>query len=112
MSLDDTIVAISTPIGEGGIGIVRLSGKDALVIAEKIFQSPKDRKLQEAKSHTILYGFVVDPVAGERIDEVLTIVMRAPATYTREDVVEINCHGGMLPLRRTLEALLKEGARL
>lgn len=110
--LDDTIAAISTPIGEGGIGIVRLSGRDAISIADKIFFSPKGKKLKDAKSHTVVYGFVIDPVRNERIDEVLVTVMRAPRTYTREDVVEINCHGGMLPLRRVLELVLKEGARL
>lgn len=109
--LDDTIVAISTPIGEGGIGIVRLSGKDAIAIADKIFFSPKGKKLKDAKSHTVVYGFLINPSTGERIDEVLVTVMRAPRTYTREDVAEINCHGGMLPLRTALQLLLKEGAR-
>lgn len=112
MSLDDTIVALSTPPGEGGIGIVRLSGRDAVAVAEKVFHSLKGKKLRDAQSHTILHGFVIDPATDERIDEVLATVMRAPRTYTREDVVEINCHGGMLPLRRTLQVLLKEGARL
>ncbi|MEW6739301.1 MAG: tRNA uridine-5-carboxymethylaminomethyl(34) synthesis GTPase MnmE [Nitrospirota bacterium] len=110
--LEDTIVAISTPIGEGGIGIVRLSGKDAIPIADKVFFSPKDRKLRDAKSHTVVYGFVIDPAKNERIDEVIAMIMKAPKTYTREDVVEINCHGGMLPLRATLQLLLREGARL
>ncbi|MFO0752462.1 MAG: tRNA uridine-5-carboxymethylaminomethyl(34) synthesis GTPase MnmE [Thermodesulfovibrionales bacterium] len=110
-SLDDTIAAISTPAGEGGIGIVRLSGRDAVAVAERVFVSPRGRKLQEVKSHTLVYGFIVDPTTGERIDEVLAAVMRAPGSYTREDVVEINCHGGMLPLRTTLQALLRQGAR-
>lgn len=110
--LEDTIVAISTPIGEGGIGIVRLSGKDSIPIVDKVFSSPKGRKLSDAKSHTIVYGFVVDYEKNERIDEVIVTVMKAPRTYTREDVVEINCHGGMLPLRTTLQLLLREGARL
>lgn len=111
-NLEDTIAAISTPIGEGGIGIVRLSGKDAIPIADKIFFSPKGRKLKDAKSHTVVYGFVIDPAKNEKIDEVLVTVMKSPKTYTREDVVEINCHGGMLPLRTTLQLLLREGARL
>jgi len=110
--LEDTIVAISTPIGEGGIGIVRLSGKDAIPIADKVFFSPKGKKLCDAKSHTVVYGFVIDPAKNERIDEVLATVMKAPKTYTRENVVEINCHGGMLALRATLQLLLREGARL
>lgn len=111
-SLDDTIVAISTPIGEGGIGIVRLSGRDAITIADRIFSSPKGKKLKDARSHTVVYGFIIDSSKKERIDEVLVTVMQAPGTYTREDVVEINCHGGMFPLRATLQLLLKEGARL
>jgi tRNA modification GTPase len=109
--LDDTIAAISTPIGEGGIGIVRLSGSNAINIADRIFLSPKGKKLKDAKSHTIIYGFIIDPSNGQKIDEVLVTVMRAPRTYTKEDVVEINCHGGILPLRTTLHLLLKEGAR-
>lgn len=109
---NDTIAAISTPLGEGGIGIVRLSGKDALPIVEKLFSSPKGRKLQESGSHTLTHGFISNPLTGARIDEVLVAVMRAPKTYTREDVVEINCHGGILPLRKILELVLKNGARL
>lgn len=110
--LDDTIAAISTPPGEGGIGIVRLSGKDAITIANCFFSSPKGKKLTDAKSHTIIYGFIIDPKTGEKIDEVLVSIMRAPVTYTKEDVVEINCHGGMLPVRKTLQLCLKGGARL
>jgi tRNA modification GTPase len=109
---DDTIAAISTPLGEGGIGIVRLSGKDALPIAGKLFSSPKGKKLNESESHTLTHGFIANPHTGARIDEVLVAVMRAPKTYTREDVVEINCHGGFLSLRKVLELLLKNGARL
>ena len=99
--LDDTIVAISTPIGEGGIGIVRLSGKDAISIADGIFYSPKGKRLKDAKSHTVVYGFLVNPSTGERIDEVLVTVMRAPRTYIRDVVVEINCYGGIFQLRTT-----------
>jgi tRNA modification GTPase len=109
---DDTIAAISTPLGEGGIGIVRLSGRDAIPIAEKLFSSPKNKKLSQAESHTLTYGFIHDPSANTTIDEVLVSIMKAPNTYTKEDVVEINCHGGLLPLRKTLERVLKEGARL
>ncbi len=112
MYIEDTIAAISTPLGHGGIGIVRLSGRDAIKIAERIFSSPKGRRLQETPSHRILYGYILNPVNHEIIDEVLVSVMKAPNTYTREDIVEINCHGGPLPLRRTLELLLNEGARL
>ncbi len=112
MFADDTIAAISTPLGEGGIGIVRLSGKDALPIAEKLFHSPKNKSLRNAKSHSVIYGFIKDPAAEIVIDEILAMVMRSPYSYTREDVVEIHCHGGMLPLRKTLELVLKHGARL
>lgn len=100
----DTIAAISTPIGEGGIGIIRISGPDARKIAERVF--PK-----RLASRRLVYGHIVDPETRERIDEVLVAYMAAPNTYTREDVVEINCHGGPLPLQRTLELVLREGAR-
>ncbi len=110
--LNDTIAAISTPLGEGGIGIVRMSGKDAIEIGDRLFVSPKGKKLSEVRSHTMTYGFIRDPLTGEKIDEVLVSVMKAPNTYTREDIVEINCHGGLFPLRMTLELVLREGARL
>lgn len=109
--LDDTIAAISTPLGEGGIGIVRLSGRDAVSIAERIFSSPKNKKIGQSKSYRLIYGFIKNPSTGAVIDEVLVSVMRAPATYTKEDVVEINCHGGILPVRKVLELVLKHGAR-
>lgn len=109
---DDTIAAISTPLGEAGIGIVRISGRDAIDIADRLFLSPKGKRLSGAKSHTITYGFIKDPLTGEMIDEVLISIMKAPNTYTREDAVEINCHGGFLPLRKTLELIIREGARL
>jgi len=112
MRAEDTIAAISTPPGEGGIGIVRLSGTRALPITEKIFLSPKGKRPGKAPSHSILYGYVIDPESGMQLDEVLLSIMRAPNTYTREDIVEINCHGGNLPLRRVLELLIREGARL
>jgi tRNA modification GTPase len=112
MFTDDTIAAISTPLGEGGIGIVRLSGKDSIQIAEKIFSSPKNKSLTDSKSRRVIYGYIKNPTTGEKIDEVLVTVMRSPHSYTREDVVEINCHGGMIALRKTLELVLKQGARL
>jgi tRNA modification GTPase len=101
----DTIAAISTPLGEGGIGIVRLSGKDALSIAKTVFRG----KLSHRRLN---YGHIIDPDQGEVVDEVLVSYMAAPHTYTREDVVEINCHGGPLPLQRTLQLVLRYGARL
>jgi tRNA modification GTPase len=91
---DDTIAAISTPLGEGGIGIVRLSGKEAIAIAERVFTSPNGRTLRESPSHKLTYGFIRNPLSGMILDEVLVTVMRTPSTYTKEDVVEINCHGG------------------
>ncbi len=108
----DTIAAISTPLGEGGIGIIRISGKDAIKIADKIFHSPKGLKLADVKTHTIHYGFIVNPQTGEKIDEVLVTVMRAPHTYTREDTVEINCHAGYITLKKILNLVLLHGARL
>ncbi len=110
--MSDTIAAISTPLGVGGIGIVRLSGSDSIPIAEKIFRSPRDIKLSESPSHRIYYGHIVHPHTEEIIDEVLVSVMKAPRTYTREDIVEINCHGGPLAVRRVLELVLEQGARL
>jgi len=105
----DTIAAIATPYGESGIGIVRLSGPQAKRIAERIFRprsGPRD-----LTSHHIRYGEIVDPAQERTIDEVLLTFMAAPKTYTREDVVEINCHGGFGVLRRVLEVVLRAGAR-
>jgi tRNA modification GTPase len=102
---NDTIAAISTPIGEGGIGIVRLSGPEALSIASRVFNG----KLED---HRVVHGHVIDPNTNEFLDEVLACYMAAPHTYTAEDVVEINCHGGTMPLQAILELLLKHGARL
>ena len=108
---DDTIAAVSTPPGEGGIGIVRLSGKEAISIADRIFVSPAGKLPSGVRSHSVIYGFIKDPDTSEKIDEVIVTVMRAPRTYTREDVVEINCHGGMLPLRRILGSVISQGSR-
>jgi tRNA modification GTPase len=108
---DDTIAAVSTPPGEGGIGIVRLSGKEAISIVDRIFVSPAGKLPSGVRSHSVIYGFIKDPDTSEKIDEVIVTVMRAPRTYTREDVVEINCHGGMLPLRRILGSVISRGAR-
>lgn len=105
----DTIAAISTPPGEGAISIVRMSGEEAVSIAQKVF-SGKD--LTQAKSHTINYGHIVDPKTHEEIDEVMVSLMLAPKTFTREDVIEINCHGGIVATNRILQLLLVNGARL
>lgn len=116
---DDTIAAVSTPTGKSGIGIVRLSGRDALAIAEKIFISAKKMPLSSIPTHTLQYGWVVDEkntkktfASAHAVDEVLLSVMRAPKTYTREDIVEINCHSGIVVLRKILELVLCAGARL
>lgn len=108
---EDTIAAISTSIGHSGIGIVRLSGINSIRITDKIFISPKKKSLKKTPSHRIIYGHIINSNK-KIIDEVLVSVMRAPHTYTREDIVEINCHGGPVPLRRILELVLKAGARL
>lgn len=108
----DTIAAVSTFPGEAGIGIVRISGDEALEIISKIFRPFRKKDIKSVKSHTIHYGHIVDPETGEVYDEVLVTVMRKPNTYTREDVVEINCHGGMVVSSKILELVLKHGARL
>lgn len=110
VNIDDTIAAISTATGNGGIGIVRLSGSDALSIADKVFVSPKGKVLSEQKSHTIHFGNIV--CDGKVIDEVLVSVMKAPNTYTREDVVEINTHGGYRAVTAVLNTIIKNGARM
>jgi tRNA modification GTPase len=109
---EDTIAAISTPLGEGGIGIVRLSGNDAISIVSKLFLSPKNKRIEAAESHKLIHGMIKDPSTNAAVDEVLVTVMRAPHTYTKEDVVEINCHGGLFPIRKVLELTLRHGARL
>lgn len=111
MNTEDTIAAISTSAGQGGIGIVRLSGSNSIAIADRIFHSTRRQKLGKSPSHRIIYGHIIDPSDKEVIDEVLVSVMKAPSTYTREDIIEINCHGGALPLRRILELVIKNGAR-
>ncbi|HIZ95574.1 MAG TPA: tRNA uridine-5-carboxymethylaminomethyl(34) synthesis GTPase MnmE [Candidatus Ligilactobacillus excrementavium] len=105
----DTIAAISTPPGEGAISIVRMSGEESLEVIAKIF---KGKNLQDVRSHTINYGHIVDPETNEEIDEVMVSVMRGPKTFTREDIIEINCHGGIVPTNKILQLLLQNGARL
>lgn len=110
-SLEDTIVAISTPIGEGGIGIVRLSGRDSLKIADSVFMRRNGKRPSRFKTYTLHYGHIVDS-AGRIIDEVILTIMRGPKSYTKEDIVEINCHSGIVPLRKILNLVLKKGARI
>ena len=141
MGFDDTIAAIATPRGEGGIGIVRVSGARAIEIACQVFRSPRGVSLAELPTHTLTYGHVVrllpagdtsadtsalagkktgkktdaqprDSEQSEQIDEVLLGIMRAPKTYTTEDIVEFNCHGGIVSLTAVLEVVVKAGARL
>lgn len=111
MSDVDTIAAISTPLGEGGIGIVRISGLEAYSIANRIFDCPKSDQVSYPEARRLYYGHIIDP---NRVimDEALVAYMPAPYTFTREDVVEINCHSGVLLLRAVLKLVLKEGARL
>lgn len=131
--ISDTIAAIATPVGESGIGIIRISGKEALPIADKIFLSKDGDKPSEFKTYTTHYGWIVNghqspvtshqlnnpgkrPATGDRkaeiIDEVILTVMRAPKSYTKEDIVEINCHGGIVAMRRILDLVLENGCRL
>lgn len=108
---EDTIAALSTPIGTGGIAVIRMCGPRAIETAERVFVSPYGKKLAKTASHKAVYGWIHD-VSGETIDEVLVLVMRAPHTFTGEDTVEINCHGGMYICQRVLQALLSAGARM
>lgn len=105
----DTIAAISTPMGEGAIAIVRISGPEAVKTANQIF---KGKNIEEVESHTIHYGFIVDPETNEKVEEVMLSVLRAPKTFTREDIVEINCHGGLVSVNRVLQLVLNQGVRL
>lgn len=109
---EDTISAIATAVGEGGIGVVRVSGKRAFSVAKRIFIAKSKRDVDEIAARCATYGTVVDPESGEVMDEALLIKMRAPNSYTCEDVVEFQCHGGPVPLKRILRLTLKEGARL
>ncbi len=108
----DTIAAIATPLGEGGLAVIRVSGLVALAVADRCFVSPGKSQVKPstAPTHTIHFGHIVRD--GQRIDEVLLAVMRAPKTFTREDIVEITCHGGLLPAKLVLDTVLRNGARL
>src|SRR3984957_19937550 len=109
--LEDTIAAIATPLGEGGLAVLRISGKSAFAIADKCF-TPLGKsalKPSDAPTHTIHYGKIVH--ATRTVDEVLVAVLRAPRTFTGEDTVEVTCHGGLLPAKLVLDAILQNGAR-
>jgi tRNA modification GTPase len=109
MYVDDTIAAIATPVGCGGIGIIRVSGSDASKIAERVFIKQGNGGLD---SHRFYYGRIIDPITGALIDEGMAVMMMAPRSYTREDVLELHCHGGYLLVQRVLDACLRAGARL
>ncbi|MGO4889022.1 tRNA uridine-5-carboxymethylaminomethyl(34) synthesis GTPase MnmE [Anaerobacillus sp. MEB173] len=106
----DTIAAISTPMGEGAIAIVRISGDEAISIADQIYKGTQS--LKEVPSHTIHYGHLVEPKTNTIVEEVMVSVLKAPRTFTREDIVEINCHGGLVSVNRVLQLILTHGARL
>ncbi len=106
----DTIAAISSAAADSGIGIVRISGPDSFAVIDRIYRPKKgSRKLSEKKSHTIHYGYIMD--GGDVVDEVLVMIMRGPGTFTAEDTVEIDCHGGVCAMRKILETVIKNGAR-
>ena len=106
----DTIAAIATAMSPSGIGIIRLSGEEAFSIVDKIYRSKSgNKKLSECESHTIHYGYIVD--GEETIDEVLIMIMKGPHSFTGEDTVEIDCHGGVYVVKRILETVIKYGAR-
>lgn len=105
----DTIAAISTGMTSSGIGIIRISGPDAIAIADKVYDSRSGKKLENMPTHTIHYGFIRD--GEEFIDEVLVMLMREPRSFTAEDTVEINCHGGVYAMNRILELVIRKGAR-
>ena len=110
---EDTIVAISTPLGEGGIGIVRMSGPNSILVASQIFRnnSGKIKRVKEFKSHYLYHGKIMDQF-NQPVDEVMLVVMKKPNSYTRQNMVEINCHGGILVVKKILEIIIKSGARL
>jgi tRNA modification GTPase len=111
MAMDDTIVALATPPGEGGIAVIRISGSQSLEIARRMFVTKSKNKPETIKDRYFYYGFIVDKDENV-VDEVLLVYMKAPRTYTREDVTEIHCHGGMIPVRKIIELSLTYGARL
>jgi len=110
MYREETIAAISTPLGEGGIGIVKISGERALEILNNVFVTKDHHQKVFWEPRKMYYGFIKNPESQEIIDEVLAVYMKAPNTYTKEELVEIHCHGGMVPLRKTLQLVLEQGA--
>ncbi|MFC2526593.1 MAG: tRNA uridine-5-carboxymethylaminomethyl(34) synthesis GTPase MnmE, partial [Veillonella parvula] len=112
MYIDDTIAAIATPPGIGGVGIIRVSGKDSFPIVNSLFKSTGTVPLMDRQNRTIQYGTIVDPMTNKTIDEVLVLLMKGPHSYTAEDVVEIQCHGGIVPVRQILKLLVNHDVRM
>ena len=110
MQQGDTISAIVTPPGEGGVGIVRLSGEEACAIADAMFRAKSGKKIEDLRSSSVSYGYILDE-KGKTLDEALMLVMKTPNSYTKEDVVELQCHGGAVVLRAVLERTFSLGAR-
>ena len=106
--MEKTIAAISTANGVGGIGVIRISGENALTVADRVFRSVTNKKIENMKGYTAAYGHIYDD--DELIDEAVALVFKAPHSYTGEDVVELSCHGGMYVTKRVLRAVLKNGA--
>ena len=111
-NMDDTIAAIATPIGDGGIGVIRISGRNALSVAGEVFHPISGVPVSGLPTHTAHYGFIHDPISDEQIDDGVITLFRYPRSYTGDDAAEISCHGGIVPMRRVLEAALRAGARL
>src|SRR4030066_2303837 len=109
--INDTIAAGGTRAGEAAIGIVKLSGNRSIFIADKLFRSKNKKKIKDIDTYSMLYGHIIDS-KGQVIDEVIITIMKKPGSYTREDVVEINCHGGMIATTKTLELCVENGARI
>lgn len=108
---DDTIAAIATAYGPAGVGIIRISGADAAEVADRVFKAKSNIKLKDKKTHNVTYGYIIDK-DGELIDEALALTMWSPYSFTGEDIVELQCHGGMVILKKVLDMVLREGARL
>src|SRR3989304_521524 len=109
---EETICAIITPPGTGGVSVIRLIGKDAISIASRVFRKKSGKSLRDAKTNSIQYGHILDSSTGTVLDEVLVGIMKAPHSYTCEDVAEVSCHGGPFITGRILEVFVREGARL
>lgn len=108
----DTIAAVATAVGEGSVSIIRVSGEEALKIAKKIFRGVRGKSIDDIKPYTMRYGSIIDSETNEKIDEVILSYMKGPKSFTAEDTIEINCHGGVIATKRVLDTVIKSGARL